>query len=84
MKTEPTKQTRSELNEDTGLLQVTTHEDLCSVELGATVKGEPQVKSVKVYAATAMEASLKALTTFKWLSAELAIILPEKGSETHD
>ena len=62
MKTQPAQADKvSELNEDTGLLQVTTHEDLCSVELGATVKGEPQVKSVKVYAATAMEASLKGL-----------------------
>ena len=49
-----------------------TYEDLCSAELGVTAKGEPQVKSVKVYAATAQEAADRVLATFKWLSDELA------------
>ena len=44
-----------------------TNESLCSVELGETAKGEVQVKSVKVYAATAGEASLQALTVYREL-----------------
>ena len=44
-----------------------TFEALCSVELGATAKGEPQVKSVKVYATDSREAAQQALDTFDWL-----------------
>ena len=46
----------------------TTYEDLNSVELGQTAKGEPQIKSVKVYGAThdAMnEAAAEALEVFR-------------------
>ena len=42
----------------------TTEECLCSVELGETAKGEAQVKSVKVYAATAKEAGAQAIAEF--------------------
>ena len=57
---EPTKVVESLYRyEDDGSEKVATHETyefLCSVELGETAKGEAQVKSVKVYAATVKEA----------------------------
>ena len=77
----PTRVEESVLEYKVDGREVTTHtyEDLCSVELGATAKGEPQVKSVKAYAFTPQEAAEKALETFNWLSDELA-----KGSVTHE
>ena len=56
----------------------TTTEHLSSVELGMTAKGEPQIKSVKVYASTAQEAGEKAMVTLvalqntltKWVEQE--------------
>ena len=45
-----------------------TEENLCSVELCEGRKGKYQIRSVKVYAATAEEAAMKALATFKMLT----------------
>ena len=56
-----------------------TDEALCSVELGETAKGEVQVKSVKVYAATAQEAAQEALATFRTLLADLAAVNAHHG-----
>ena len=74
---EPTKQI---VMDKTSILEQTetTYEDLSSVELGMTAKGEPQIKSVKVYASTAQEAGEKALVTLvalqdtltKWVEEE--------------
>ena len=52
----------------------TTEEVLCSVELGATAKGETQIKSVKVYSTTSQQAALEALETLTWLKDQLALI----------
>ena len=49
----------------------TTEEALCSVELGETAKGEAQVKSVKVYAATAEEAGDQAMAEFWRIKANI-------------
>ena len=57
----------------------TTEEHLCSVELGATAKGDPQIKSVKVYAATPQEAAEEALATFRWLCVQLGVYPEEEG-----
>ena len=43
----------------------------CSVVLGTTAKGEAQIKSVKVYAATAQEAADQALATFRSLQEQM-------------
>ena len=42
-----------------------TYEAQCSVEIGATAKGEVQIKSVKVYAENADDAADQALATFR-------------------
>ena len=44
---------------------------VCSVELGETAKGDIQVKSVKVYAATIEDAGRTALTEFLRLKATI-------------
>lgn len=49
----------------------TTHEHLSSVELGMTAKGEPQLKSVKVYGPTAQAAADEALAVFLLLRDEM-------------
>ena len=56
-----------------------TTEDLCSVELGETAKGDIQIKSVKVYAATAAIAAAQALGTFVMLRDQM-----EAVPENHD
>ena len=56
----PTKRIVMDMSSEECQLE-TTYEDLSSVELGMTAKGEPQIKSVKVYAATAQEAGEKAM-----------------------
>ena len=61
----PTKQVTRERDVDT------TYEDLCSVEIGATAKGEAQIKSVKVYAANSDDAADQALATFRRLQAAM-------------
>ena len=68
---DPTKNVTRHVDEDTGLYQETTHEDLCSVELGATAKGDPQIKSVKVYSQGAQWAAEEALRVFRFLEGEL-------------
>ena len=50
----------------------TTIEALCSVEIGATAKGEVQIKSVKVYAANADDAADQALATFRKIQDAMA------------
>ena len=70
----PTRKTTREYRMDGGMelgWDETTDEALCSVELGATAKGEPQIKSVKAYAATAAEAAAQALETFGTLVGQL-------------
>ena len=59
----------------------TTEEDLCSVELGATAKGDPQIKSVKVYDRDPAAAAAKALMTFRWLEEQLT---PQIGGRHDD
>ena len=63
---EPTKRVVHQVD-DGGEMTETTHEDLSSVELGMTAKGEPQIKSVKVYGPTAQAAAEEALKVFRWL-----------------
>ena len=61
----PTKQVIRDRDLDT------TYEDLCSVEIGATAKGDAQIKSVKVYAANSDDAADQALATFRRLQAAM-------------
>ena len=71
---DPTRKTTREYKMDGGMelgWDETTEEDLCSVELGATAKGDPQIKSVKVYAQDPDAAAEKALATFRWLEEQL-------------
>ena len=67
---EPTKRTVHQID-DSGEMTATTHEHLSSVELGMTAKGEPQLKSVKVYGPTAQAAADEALAVFLLLRDEM-------------
>lgn len=58
-----------------------TYEHLCSVELGATAKGEPQIKSVKAYGATIDDASQDALRVFLDLREALGLIQLREGGD---
>ena len=69
---EPTKVIIRKYDEQSRVDEETTYGDLCSVEIGTTVTGAPQIKSVKVYAPTAYQASVEALETFRRLQDALA------------
>ena len=69
---EPTKVTMRKYDEQGRADEETTYEDLCSVEIGVTATGEAQIRSVKVYAASAYEAADAAIETFRHLQGALA------------
>ena len=50
----------------------TTIEALCSVEIGATAKGDVQIKSVKVYASNPNDAADQAMATFRRIQDSLS------------
>ena len=62
---------RVERTQNTDGYEERAFEPVCSVELGETAKGDVQVKSVKVYAATVEEAGNQALAEFLRLKAEI-------------
>ena len=64
---EPTKTTKTIIEAVTGNMVQESWEPLCSVEIGETAKGEVQVKSVKVYAATVEEAGRLAVAEYERL-----------------
>lgn len=68
---DPTKTVTTTVNEQGERIEEIHHEDLCSVEVGATAKGDAQIKSVKVYAQDVQEAAEKALKTFNWLRGQI-------------
>ena len=76
----PTKSTETiyTYNENGAPLSMTeeSYEPKCSVELGEAASGKPVVKSVKVYAATGVEAAALAIATFNNLRAELFGTVP--------
>ena len=67
---EPTKRIVMDMSSDECQLE-TTYEDLSSVELGMTAKGDAQIKSVKAYGATTDDAMKEALATFLELQIRL-------------
>ena len=79
--TEPTKTVTHEYFP--GGEKETTSEALCSVEIGATAKGDVQIKSVKVYAADPNDAADQALATFRRIQDALAIDAAEHEREVH-
>ena len=79
----PTKVTIRKYDEQGRAEEETTHEALCSVEICTTDTGEPRIKSVKVYAASATRASVEALETFRRLKDELARDLPRLRSDKY-
>ena len=70
MAQEPTKRIEMDMSSDERQTE-TTYEDLSSVELGQTAKGDTQIKSVKVYGPTAQAAAEEALEVFRWLRGEV-------------
>ena len=67
---DPTKLVTKEYDDKGGFTE-TAIEHLCSVEVGATAKGDAQIKSDKVYAADVSEAAEKAVETYAWLTENL-------------
>ena len=67
---EPTKRIEMDASDDDRQTE-TTYEDLSSVELGMTAKGDTQIKSVKAYHIDPGTAAIHALNTFRWLQANL-------------
>ena len=80
---QPTKVRVKQYDEQRRAEEETTYENLCSVEIGTTDTGEPRIKSVKVYAASATRAATEAIETFRRLKDELARDLPRLRSHKY-
>ena len=71
MAQEPTKRIEMDMSSDERSQLETTYEQVHSVELGQTAKGDTQIKSVKVYALKPLVAAEEALEVFRWLRGEI-------------
>ena len=66
----PTKTVVMDMSSDERQTE-TTYENLSSVELGQTARGDTQVKSVKVYGESAQAAAEEALEVFRFVKGEI-------------